>query len=107
MDFRRGDRPDHEADENVAPVKEFAVVEFTAPVAIGADSSVKTETLNLLAYAYATDGQRDKAIATYQKLINLLQQQSSNTGHAAFVYGQNPIQVYQNDMQILEGGGSL
>ena len=88
-------------------MKEFAVVEFTAPVAIGADSSVKTETLNLLAYAYATDGQRDKAIATYQKLINLLQQQSSNTGHAAFVYGQNPIQVYQNDMQILEGGGSL
>lgn len=79
--------------------------------AIQADSSVKPQVLNTLAYVYATAGQRDKAIATYQELITLLQQQS-DTQHTARLYqgtdtNAAAIQTYQHDIQVLQQGGTI
>lgn len=79
--------------------------------AIAADTSIKPQVLDTLAYVYVSAGQRDKAIATYQELISLLQQ-SSNDGHTARVYqgtdtNSAAIQTYQHDIQVLQQGGTL
>src|SRR5581483_1504949 len=79
--------------------------------AVSTDSSIKPQVLDTLAYVYATAGQRDKAIATYQELIALLQQ-LSNDGHTARVYEgadttASTIQTYQHNIQVLQQGGSL
>lgn len=75
--------------------------------AIKADSGIKPEVLDTLAYVYVTAGQRAKAIAVYQELIASIQQQS-NDGHEAMIYeGGNTVQVYQHDIQVLQQGGTL
>ena len=68
--------------------------------AIAADASIKLEALSVLAFAYAYDNQRDKAISTFQEVISLLQKQNSDDADAR-------VQAYQNDLQRLQAGQGL
>jgi tetratricopeptide (TPR) repeat protein len=75
--------------------------------AITLDASVKTAVLDPLGYAYAISGQRDKAIATYQELVQLLQAQAQPSDHVANVYNGGGVQKYQQYITTLQAGGSL
>lgn len=75
--------------------------------AIAADSSVKPEALDSLAYAYAVSGQRQKAIVAYQELIQLQEAQPIDSEHFAQQYTGSAVQKYQRYIEILQNGGSL
>jgi tetratricopeptide (TPR) repeat protein len=78
--------------------------------AVNADSSIKLQVLDTLAYVYTSAGQRDKAISTYQELIGLLQQQPSSDHTAKQYEGMDSnaaaIQTYQHDIQVLQQKGA-
>lgn len=68
--------------------------------AIAAYPGIRLQALSVLAFAYAYDGQRDKAITAFQEVISLLKQQGTDDASAR-------IQAYQNDLDRLQQGQTL
>jgi len=70
-----------------------AIVAFNN--AIAADSTIKLGVLGALAYSYALNGQSSQAIASYQELISLLQQQKPTQSSTQYTNTMKAIQSYK------------